>query len=67
VNPSIPVISIDRSTPIGVLPAFDWSALGETLPLAAELDRDYRSKLKKQRRQTEQTFGASLMRLRTRR
>jgi hypothetical protein len=32
-----------------------------------ELDSDYRSKLKKQRRLTEKTFGASLMRLRKQR
>jgi hypothetical protein len=32
-----------------------------------EIDADYRRKLKKQRRQSEQTFGASLMRLRKQR
>ena len=32
-----------------------------------ELDPDYRRRLKKQRRQSERTFGASLMRLRTQR
>src|ERR1035437_5732277 len=51
---------------------YGWTiALGEYEAAADailyELDPDYRSRLKKQRRQSERTFGAALMRLRKQR